>query len=275
LVLISGFFGIIVAVAFGLMAFLAPTGIATLAISSKLQLQSIVVGMLEIVWLIPYLKAVNHAGAVKAAPLFQVIPVISLVLGLTFFGEVPPVIQIIGAGIIIAGGILLDLTNVEGSWCVDKKTIRLMLLASTIIAGTTFVFKDTAHEGNFIATAFYTGIGEAIMSCFIFLVYTPYRKQFLVYCKEADKAGLMVQLTNETIDAMAVMTSFKAVTLGPSVMAVTAMNAWQPVFILIIGWILAKRGSKAHVALLEANKLKQTAWAIGLLAVGTVLIALK
>ena len=113
------------------------------------------------------------------------------------------------------------------------------------------------------------------MSGLIFLVYAPYRRQFLAYCKQAEKATFFVQLTNEIVDAMAVMTTLLAVTIGPSVMAVTAMHAWQPVFTIVIGWILAKRGSAAHVALLEVSKLKQTACAIGFLAIGTVLIALK
>lgn len=274
LVTISALFGIVIAIFFGLVTFATSAGFATLNIGTELALQATLVGIGEVVWLIPYLKANNHAGEVKAAPLFQVIPVISLVLGLVFFGEVPPLVHIIAAGIIIIGGITLDLTEVEGKWSVDKKTIGLMLLASLIIAFITFFFKDAALEGNFIATAFYGGIGMSIAGIIIFFTYAPYRKQFLAFCEEADKPAVLTQLANEVVDTMAVMTSHLAVVIGPSVMAVMALNAWQPVFILIIGWVLAKRGSEAHAELLNGAKLRQTVLAIALLALGTVLIAL-
>jgi hypothetical protein len=286
--LVSAFFGIVIAAVFGLVAFFAPDTSVTLNISKELIFQSLLIGMLEIVWLVPYLHATNHAGAVRAAPLFQSIPVIALVLGVVAhilatqfnvsgagkFAELPPTTHIVAAGIIIAGGLLLDLTEVGGKWHVDKKTIGLMLFASAVIAFISFTFKDAALEGNFVATAFYSGIGMAISGALVFLFYAPYRKQFLSFCKEADKPTVLAQLGNEVVDTTAVMTSHAAVIIGPSVMAVSALNAWQPVFILIIGWVLAKRGSEAHADLLDPTKFKQTALAISLLAVGTVMIAL-
>lgn len=274
LVLISAFFGIIVSTVFGLVAYLVPDQSVTLDIGVELTLQGVLVGMLEIVWLIPYLHATNHASAVKAAPLFQVIPVISLILGFTFFNEKPPVVHIIAAAIIIAGGLLLNLSEVKGKWSVDRKTIGLMLAASVIIAFIAFIFKDTALEGNFVAAAFYSGIGMTTSGILIFILYAPYRKKFLAFCKEADKPAVLAQLANEVVDTAAVTTTHLAVVIGPSVMAVSALGAWQPVFILIIGWILAKRGSKLHAELLNPEKFKQNACAIALLAIGTVLIAL-
>lgn len=288
LVQVSAFFGIVVMAFFGLIAFLAPAGSVTLDIGFELTAKAVLVGMFEVVWLIPYLHATNRAGTVKAAPLFQVIPVIALLLGVvahvlaTEFGirnvaeyaEIPPITHVIAAGIIIVGGIMLDIREVEGKWSVDRKTFGLMLLASTIIAGITFVFKDAALEGNFVATAFYSGFGMVISGILFFLFKTSYRKQFLSFCKKADKPAVMTQLANEVVDTAAVLTSHLAVIVGPSVMAVMALNAWQPVFILIIGWILAKRGSEAHAELLDSKKFKQTACAVVLLAVGTVLIAL-
>jgi hypothetical protein len=288
LVTISAFFGIVIAIFFGLVTFATSAGFATLNIGTELALQATLVGIGEVVWLIPYLKANNHAGEVKAAPLFQVVPVISLLLGLAAyvlhaklgvqsaekFAEIPSMLHIVAAGIIIIGGIIIALTKVKGKWNVDRKTIGLMLLASFIIAIIAFFFKDAALESNFIATAFYSGIGMTLSGIFIFLFITPYRKQFLAFCEEADKPAVLTQLANEVIDSIAIMSSNLAVVIGPSVMAVLALNAWQPVFILIIGWVLAKRGSEAHAELLNGAKLRQTIFTIALLAIGTVLIAL-
>ncbi len=274
LLLISGFFGIVAATIFGLVAYFAPNPEVTIFVGTELTLRALGAGLLEVLYLIPYLYAVNRVGAVKTAPLFQVIPVISLILGLFVFGEIPPIVHIIGAGIIIIGGLALNLSEVEGNWKVDSKTIALMLFSSTIVVISSFIFKDAALEGNFVAAAFWGGIGMTTMSTVIFLVYAPYRKQFLTFVKRADKPAWLYQLANETVDTIALTTSQVALVLGPSVMAVYAMNAWQPVFILLIGWVLAKRGSQAHAELLHNTKLKQIACAIALLAAGTVLIAL-
>jgi uncharacterized membrane protein len=272
LILISGLFGPVIAIFFAIVAYILPDQSVTLAIGINLSLKATVVGMLEVVWLIPYLYALNHAGAIKAAPLFQTIPVISLILGLVFFSEIPPIVHIVAAASIIAGGLLLDLREMKGKWQIDKKTIGLMLFASTVIAFISFVFKDTALEGNFVATAFYGGIGMTISGLLFFLFYAPYRNQFLTFCKEADGSAVLAQLINEVVDVAAMTASRLAMVIGPSVMAVSALNAWQPVFILVIGWVLARRGSAAHSELLEGVKFKQTACAITLLVIGTVLI---
>ena len=274
LVIVSGLFGLVTATIFGIAAFLSPDGLATLMIGKQLITQASVVGMLEMVWLTLYFYAINRAGAVNAAPLFQAIPVISLVLGLLVFGEVPPLMQIVAAGAIIAGGFMLNISEVEGRWEVDKKTIALMLTASAIIAVIYFLFKDAALESNFVATAFWGGIGSASASVAIYSLYPPYRRQFIEFCRSTNKYGLMVQLINEVLNASAVIISQLAMTLGPSVMAVSAMNAWQPIFILIIGWILAKRGSETHAEQLRGNGLLKKVVSIGLIAGGTVFIAL-
>lgn len=288
LVIVSGLFGLVTAIIFGIIAFFSPEGFATLMIGERLVAQASIVGMLEMVWLTLYFYAINRAGAVNAAPLFQAIPVISLLLAVTAhvlytefhvlaaakFAEVPPLVHVVAAGAIICGGFMLNMSEVKGRWHVDTKTIVLMLAASTIIAVIYFLFKDVASESNFVATAFWGGIGSAGASVAIFVFYKPYRRQFLEFCYSTNKRGLMVQLVNEVLNASAVIISQLAMVVGPSVMVVSAMNAWQPIFILIIGWIQAKRGSKTHAEQLQGSKFLIKALSIGVIAGGTVLIAL-
>ena len=268
LVIISGLFGLVVAIVFGLVAYFAPDKSVTILVGKGLATQATIIGMFEVTWLIPYLYAVNRAGALAAAPLFQSIPVIALILGIGFFAEVPPMVHIIGAGVIISGGVLLNLTEVEGKWQIDKKTVGLMLLASTIITLISFLFKDNALEGNFVATAFWGGIGMFVSSVLIFTLYRPYRLQFLKFARKVDKQSIRIQLINETVDMVASLTQRLAIILGPSVMTVEALNAYQPVFILLIDWFLTKNGSKS----LHTGFAKK-ATAIVFIALGTILIA--
>ena len=273
LVIISGLFGFVVAFVFGLVAYFAPDKNMTVFIGKDLVTQATIIGMLEVTWLIPYLYAVNRTGALAAAPLFQSIPVIALFLGLGIFAEVPPMMHIIGAGVIVCGGFLLNLTEVEGKWKVDKKTVGLMLLASTIITVISFLFKDNALEGNFVATAFWGGVGMFISSQLILLNYRPYRQQFMKYAQNVDKRGITVQLVNEVVDMFAALIQRLAVMIGPAVMTVEALNAYQPVFILIISWFLGKNGSKSHAKELQGNKFLVKTSAIALIAIGTIFIA--
>ncbi len=270
LVIVSGLFGIVVAGVFGYYAFIVPG--VNLWVSDVLIAQAVIVGMLEISWLPFYLYATKRGGALEAAPLFQTIPVISLVLGLVFFAEVPPMLHVAGALTIVVGGTILNL--VPGTWKLDWRTVGLMLIASTIIAFIYFLFKDAALEGNFVATAFWGGVGMALAAVLIWLLWPPYRREFNAFTKSVDKKGVLAQLSNEVIDTFAVLASQKAVVLGPSVMVVTALNAFQPVFILLIGWLLAKRGSNKHKEALTGNEGYKKTVSIALIALGTVIIVL-
>jgi hypothetical protein len=201
-------------------------------------------------------------------PLFQSAPAVSG--WLTTFAEVPPLIQIIGSLIIVGGAILLNL--VPGTLRLNKRVVLLMLLASSIVALIYLLFKDAASEGNFIATAFWGGIGMSISSALIWLLYPPFRRQFNYVMTHASKGDLAFNFINEVVDKSATLAFQVAVHIGPSVMAVSAMNAYQPVFILIIGWVLAKLGSETHAGQLQGTELVKKAIAIGLIAGGTVLI---
>lgn len=271
LVIISGLFGLVVACVFGLVAYVLPQ--TTIIIGADIGAQATFVGALEIAWIIPYMYAMNRVGTLKAAPLFQSVPVVALFLGLFAFAEIPPMIHIVGAGAIVGGGFLLSLSEIEGKWNIDKLTVGLMLLASTIIAGVSFLFKDAALEGNFVATVFWGGIGMSLASVLLLIVCRPYRRQFVRFCHSVDKRGILVQVLNETVDMVAVLTQHAAMILGPTIMTVSALNAYQPVFILLIGWLLAKNGSKLHANQLQGNEFLKKSTAIAFIAFGTVLIA--
>jgi drug/metabolite transporter (DMT)-like permease len=269
LVIVSGLFGIVVAAVFGGYTLLTST---TIFVGTDLAIQAIFVGMLEISWLPAYLYATKRGGALEAAPLFQTIPVISLILGFIFFAELPPMVHVVGAFAIVVGGAILNL--VPGTWKLDCRTVGLMLIASTIIAAIYFLFKDVAQEGNFVATAFWGGVGMVLAAVIVWVICPSYRREFNAFAQGIDRQSVLAQLTNEVINTFAVLASQKAVVLGPSVMVVTALNAFQPVFILLIGWILTKNGSDKHKAAFTGYEGIKKVVSIALIAVGTAIIVL-
>jgi uncharacterized membrane protein len=269
LVIISGCFGLIIAGVFWAASWFNGSSFNT---GTDLIAQSLLIGALDIAWIIPYLYAIRRSGALGAAPLFQTIPVIALFLGMIAFGEFPPIVEIAGAFVIVGGGILLNLVQVEGRWKVDKETIALMLLSSAIIALVSFLFKDAALEGNFTATGFWGGIGMFLGGVIVFVGRRPYREEFLVYCRDINRTDIAIQATNEVVDVAAMALQRFALIIGPSVMAVEAMNAYQPLFILLISIILAKSGQDQHKETLRGNKFYLKTVAVLLIVAGTVLI---
>lgn len=265
---ISGLFGFVTAAGIAIYAGLVGH---SLVLEPRLLAQAMAVGALELIWLIPYLHATNRSGALEAAPLFQSIPVFSLILGLIAFSETPPVMQIIGSVIIVVGGGLLNL--VPGTWQLEWRTIRQMLFASMVIALMFFIFKDTALKGNFLATVFWSGLGQGVATVLMLLVYAPYRRQLFSFLASPQQGKLAHQGVNEVLNALSVLLSQRAMMLGPSVMAVSALNAYQPVFILLISWVLIKFGVGPNDTKLEGREAVKKTLAIALIALGTFLLA--
>ena len=271
LIIISGLFGILIALVFVVVDFINTSPDTSVVVKPLSALKAMGAGMFEVLYLIPYYYATRRAGTMNAAPLFQSIPVISLVLGLLLFKESPPAVHIIGSLVIVAGAILLNFA--PGTFRLDLRTVGLMLLASTMVSLLFFLFKGAAVGSNFVAAAFWNGIGMFTASVLILLTYPPYRREFCKFMRSIDVKSVGIQSINEVADAFAGLASQYAMTIGPSVMAVSALSAYQPVFIFMIGGILAFAGSKTHADQLRGSEFYKKFTAIALIALGTVLIA--
>lgn len=271
LIIISGLFGFVVSAFFALIGVLNG-GLDLLQASTKSLALATLAGMFEIVWLIPYFYAMQRAGALNATPLFQSVPVFSLLFGALFFAEIPPLKQVIGAFVIATGAFVLNF-NVR-NWRVDWVTILLMFAASSMISFEYFFFKGAAIEVGFVTSAFCSGVGMVVATGLIWAGWPPYRKQFKRYLVRAGKFDLGVQVGNEGLNSASVLASQLAVVRGPSVMLVSAFNAFHPIFTLLIGWLLAKQGSKFHADEFQGGRSLQKSMAIALIAAGTAIVAL-
>lgn len=328
LVLISGFFGLFIALVTAICAYIVDGG-QSLMIASSLRWQAEIAGGLEVVWLIPYLYAVNRSGAMNVAPIFQAIPIFTLLIGGIFFSEIPTTLHVMGSFTIVIGTFLLNsgslmdgirgvtlvkmisgviilsvalfgpllmvvasvnLTVAAGTvgvmmliiflafvkaevFKVDSKTILLAFTSCAIIALVYFLFKGSVLEGNFIATAFWSGIGMAGFTLVIAIVWVPYRKQFIRFLRQGSSKALLIQTGNESLNTISVLASHMANVKAPSVMLASTFNCFHPIFTLVIGGLLAVCGSRKHQEHLRGSFLK-VGVAILMIATGTVLISL-
>jgi len=277
LVLISSYFGGALSVFFFAIVFWQ--GNSLLTPGADIIAQAIGIGVLEIIWVIPYLYAINRRGALVAGPLFQGVPVVALGLE-ALWGVIPPIVQIGGALLIVLGGILLSIERDEEEdgevkSRIDWLTIGLMTVSMLIVALIYVLFKDAAEgDHGFSVIGFWSGVGMVLTGVLIHLFTPPYRRQFAEFRRQARGKALAMQLFNECMDSGGVYLTHLANTIGPSVMLVTAFNASQPIAIMIVGGCLAWFGVND-----KASKLwwewAIIMFAIGFIAAGVVILALN
>lgn len=243
MVIISTLFGAVVVATFYVLSHVFDTSIF---LDAPIIVQALIVGALEALWVIPYLYATERSGAIVAGPLFQAVPVFALV-GESFFGVIPPALQIVGALIVVFGGILVAIEKEEDedgvtSHKIDWGTIGMMTISVVIVALIYVLFRDAALETNFIAVGFWVGLGTLLTGVAIYTLWRPYRNDFNAFCKQADYKAVAIQFFNEILDAGGAYMTNLATVMGPSVMVVTAFNATQPLFVGLIGLVLAGMG---------------------------------
>lgn len=281
LVLISAFFSLaisgVVAVTAVILTHYGVIETGPLALKTGERLTALFVGALEILWLIPYLHALNHSDETQAVPLFQMVPVFGLFLGLVFFGEIPTAMHVVAAGIILAGSVLLNTSwhekkSGDDTNRLNMRVIVLMTLASFIIAIAALLFKDTALEENFLGTAAWMYLGSFFTGCILWLVVPAYRREFTAFLIRRDVHGFIINTVNEVIDNLSLLAFYGAVMLGPSTALVQSTVAYQPVFVLVIAMIAARLGSSFHTERLSGKGIWHRVVGITIIVFGSFLI---
>lgn len=268
LILISGFFGLAVSILVAIIVYITPL---RFLFTTESLLYAFLAGILEVLWLIPYFYAMERGGALNTTPLFQTIPIFSLCIGLLFFSEIPTSLQLLGTLIILSGAFLLNYSPKEKQ--TDYRTILLMFASSAIISTGYFFFKDASETGNFLTAVFANGLGMGALSIIIWTAWKPYREQFLQRLKTFDTSIIVLQTANEGLYSLSSVLSRFAIVLGPSVMVVSAMDSFHPVFTLIIGVLLARLGFSEYAKKMDKKSIFTKTIAIGIIVLGTLLVA--
>lgn len=169
LVLISGFFGIVISAVFGVYSMVIDGG-QSLLIDTSLQWKAVIAGVLEVVWLIPYLYAVHRSGVMNVAPIFQAIPIFVMLIGGVFFGEVPTTFHVIGSFAIILGSFILN----SGSLIEDAEGILIVkVVVTSFLVSTIFLGPMLYLLHAVVGTTAVTGIVSMIvLSMFVIFVKT-------------------------------------------------------------------------------------------------------
>ncbi len=193
----------------------------------------LVSGMLFQFALIPYYWSLEQEDASRIVPLFQVIPVLTLVLAAVFLGEQLLPRQFIGFCIILAGGIAVSLERGVRGVLHVRRAFWWMMLSSLLYTLPIIMFKSVSTNEDFWHALSFESFGSALGALALACVPT-YRRRFLQAVRNTRRGTWASIGINEFLDLGGRVSLFFASTLAPLAL-VTVVGAIQPLFVLLIG----------------------------------------
>jgi len=225
----------------------------------------------NILFLLPYIYALQKDEASNVVPLFQTAPIFSYILGFVFLGEVLSFYQLLAGALILIGAIILSLDFSSGKIRFKSIIIGLMLLSSFVWAFNSLIFKFVAINSDFWTTYFWSYMGSSISGLLLLVFIKKYRQQFLSVFKTSKKRIFSINILNEVLGVGASLCFNYATLLAPLAL-VTLVNGFQPFFVLLYGVILTIFFPSLGEENLSRKNLSQKIFAISIMFAGSYLL---
>lgn len=193
-------------------------------------------GLFLIFYLIPYFKALKLDDVSRVVPLFQFIPVFTLILSTIFLKETLSFTQTIGLILVVLAGLILSAEKIEGKFFRPRKAMWLMILSSFMYSCVLILFRFVVREAGYWTTLSwqYMGIGLGA----IFLLFLDRIRRSIKAQATQIKSSLPIISANNGLAIVADMSGSYAISLV-SVPLVTIIGGIQPVVVLVYGLILS------------------------------------
>ncbi|MBU2103589.1 DMT family transporter [Patescibacteria group bacterium] len=194
-----------------------------------------IVGILNVLVLFFYLKALEDEEASVTVVFYQLVPVFAYGLAFFILGETLTTLQLIAMAIVIFGTSIISFeVDTENNFKLRTKTIYYMVAASFCWALGSVIFKAVALEEQVVRSLFWEHMMLTIIGIGLFFFVRTYREHFIVAVRENSVAIFSLNVLNETL-FMAGNTIFAfAYLLGPIAVILLA-ESFQPLFAILIG----------------------------------------
>lgn len=262
LILFSSFFAFIVA---GFVLFYAGEYIVY---GGTTPILGIILGLLNALWLLLYLFALERTELSRIIPILQFVPIFGLLFAFVILGEALTPLQIMFGGIIVLGGFILSYHTRGTKRGLDYVPLLFMSGAAVIIAFTDVFFKDIALNSHYWNTAFWMSIGIGLFGVILYVVVPAYRKPFNAFIAAREWKIFAANGVNEIIDNAANLMFAFATLLGPVALVQTA-NAYQPFLVLVGSVVLTRFIPNYFDEDIAGTTLLQKVAAIGLITIGS------
>lgn len=227
-------------------------------------------GIADAVAVILFLYTLEREDASIVAPFSQTIPIFGFIFGMIFLDEFLTAAQIIGAGIVIFGSMLITADS-KAPFAARITTIALALAAAASFAAFDTLFKLATTNAHYWAGLFWVHMGILAVGATICICKPTERMQFIQSVRTSGRAIFSLNVLNEVLYAVGVFLLAWAILHAPIALVSTAA-AYQPVFVLIGGLILTRILPRYFNEQLGATNLAFRLFAIVLVVIGGILI---
>ena len=176
--------------------------------------------------------------ASRVVPLFQFIPVFTLILSTVILKETLSAKQILGLLLVVSAGLFISAEKIEGRMFRPRKSLYFMLLASFMYGLVGILFRFVVKEASFWTTLSYEYIGTGVGGMLLFLI--PKVRKNLQNQISSIKSSAGIITFNNGIAIAAQMSESYALSLA-AVPLVNIIGSIQPAISLVEGVILTKK----------------------------------
>lgn len=227
-------------------------------------------GALYTYGLIPYYQALSFEEASRVIPVWQVTSVFVLVLSALTIGETISTYDLIAFFLLLVGGILVSARNIEGKIKISK-AFWLILASSAIFAISTVLLKYVYQHIRYFDAFLLIRMG-GFLATLPLLLSAKTRHGITVTMRSTNSSIKGLFVANELINFLAIGSIEFAYVFGPASL-ISALNASQPVFLLILSVILSLWFPKILKEQVDKKTLTVKVLAIILIAFGIWILA--
>lgn len=233
-----------------------------------------IVGILNVLVLFFYLKALENEEVSVAIIFYQLVPVFAYALGYLILGETLAPHQLLAMAIVICGTSIVSFEiDFENRFRLRKKTVFFMLAASFCWALGSVIFKAVALEERVVRSLFWEHLMLTLIGIGLYVFVRSYRESFVRAIRQNSRAILSLNLLNETAYMAANVVFAFAYLLAPVAMVLLA-NSYQALFALLIGIFLTLLFPHVVAEKIYLKHLWKKGFALLVTAVGTYLLFL-
>lgn len=203
----------------------------------------VISGFLSAMALTFYFKALSAEESSSVIILFQMTPVITLILAFLLLGESILPIQILGFLLLLAAALGATL-KFDKKQKILSPVLWLILGYDILWASGNMLFRLVSSGTGFAPLLAYTGWGLGLGGLALFLFSASIRNAFLENFHSSGKDVTLIILINETIFVIARLITFYAITLASAVALVSVISSVQVFFGIVYGFILTSLAPK-------------------------------
>jgi|SRR3989344_4237723 len=227
-------------------------------------------GIIQILAVFSFYKAISKEEVSRVIPLFQLTPPFVLILSFLFLGEILEANHYLAFVLILLGGFLISLKKVEGVFRL-RSAFWWMVLSSLIYAIQIIILKSLYIAYPFWNLTVYLGVGEFLPIPIMLLFITNFRNIFSKSLLGLKPVGWILVILTMFFATTASLSGFWALTTGPASL-ISVLRGFQSLFVLIFAVIISVWLPKILKEELSKSVLGIKAIAIFLMVIGLYLI---